>query len=120
MCPSLYVTQSGTKMVNKEPIKYFCGNRGNRGNLGYYGQSGTNTEPPTSKTRRERMDNQLLENQRAESQGKKYRPHIPAVINKIMTDAALRVGMPVKFWLYEAVKEKAEREASEVLPGDSK
>jgi hypothetical protein len=61
-----------------------------------------------------------MEQQQAETQGKKYRPHIPPVINKIMTEAALRVGMPVKFWLYEAVKEKAEREASEVLPGESK
>jgi hypothetical protein len=64
------------------------------------------------------MDSQQLKDQQSESQGKKYRPHIPAVINKIMTDAALRVGMPVKFWLYEAVKEKAEREASKTLPGE--
>jgi hypothetical protein len=62
-----------------------------------------------------------VEKQQIESQGKKYRPHIPAVINQIMTDAASRVGMPVKFWLYEAVKEKAAREASsDALPEESK
>jgi hypothetical protein len=53
-------------------------------------------------------------------QEKGSRPVIPPAINKIMTVAAARVGLPVKFWLYEAVKEKAERELLDVLPGESK
>jgi predicted HicB family RNase H-like nuclease len=45
------------------------------------------------------------------AQEQAVRQRIPAVLHKKMKEAAEDAGISVKFWLYDAIKEKFERDA---------
>ncbi len=59
----------------------------------------------------------------AEEKAKKngIRPRIPSEVYKILLDGASKAGLPVKFWLYQAIQEKVERQEQEssALIGES-